>query len=134
MTMNMNTHAALSQYRKVQVEGDVGAASSHRLVALLLEGAMSNLLVAENAARQEEIARRGEAVSKVIAIIDNLRASLDDDKGGDIAGNLRSLYDYMETRLVESNLKVDPEGFREVRELIREISTAWAQIPGQGAE
>lgn len=129
--MNPNTHAALRQYQQVKVQSEVEGASSHRLVALLLDGALTRLSKAENALAQGNVAQRGQAISETISIIDNLRASLDMEAGGDIALNLRSLYDYMEGTLVQANLHQNAEGIREVRELLKEIATAWAEISNQ---
>ncbi len=131
--MNPNTHAALRQYQQVKVESEIDGASSHRLVTLLLDGAIARLSKAENALAAGEISARGEAVSETLSIIDNLRASLDMEAGGDIALNLRSLYDYMEGTLVQANMHESADGFREVRELLKEIATAWNQIASQAS-
>ena len=42
-----------------------------------------------------QIERRSKLISSALAIIDGLQASLDLEKGGALAENLDSLYDYM---------------------------------------
>jgi len=69
-------------------------------------------------------------ISKAIAIIDNLRASLDHVQGGEISANLASLYDYIELRLVQANSASDITLLNEVSSLLVEIKSGWESIPG----
>ncbi|MDV7398396.1 flagellar export chaperone FliS, partial [Arthrospira platensis SPKY1] len=50
--------------------------------------------------------------------------------GGDIAANLDRLYDYMQRRLVEANLRSDIALLDEVAELLRPVKEAWDAIGG----
>jgi flagellar protein FliS len=52
-------------------------------------------------------------------------ASLDMSKGGDIAKNLYSVYDYMLNQLVEANLKKDATKLDEVQKLLEELRDSW---------
>ena len=67
-----------------------------------------------------------------MAIIDELRNSLNVKAGGAIAANLDALYEYMGTRLVLANASNKPELLDEVSRLLNEIRAAWLQIPAQG--
>lgn len=125
----MDTRTALKAYRDVNIESGITGASSHRLIVLLLEGALDRLTAVESAIEQGDIGKRGELISSVISIIDNLRASIDMENGGDIAGNLVSLYDYMEGRLLSANIHSDVRIVQEVKNLLKEVCTAWSQIP-----
>ena len=58
-----------------------------------------------------------------------LQASLDLEKGGEIAANLADLYAYCSRRLLHANLKSDVEAVQEVKKLMSEIREAWAQVP-----
>ncbi len=80
-----------------------------------------------------QIADKGASISKAIDIISNgLKASLDHDKGGEIAARLEALYDYMVTRLLQANLKNDLKALEEVSGLLEEIHSAWREIaPGK---
>ena len=80
--------AALKQYQAVGVQGGVTDASPHQLIGMLLTGALDRIASARGAATRGEVQRKGELLSRSIAIIDNLRASLDREKGGEIAANL----------------------------------------------
>ena len=57
--------------------------------------------------------------------------SLDFKNGGEISANLDSLYEYMMLRLVQANMKNDPEIIDEVLLLIKEVSEGWSEIKDQ---
>lgn len=121
--------AALKQYQSVGVQTGVQAASPHQLIAMLLSGAVDRINSARGAIERGEIARKGELLSRAIEIIDNLRASLDHQKGGELSSNLAALYDYIEQRLVEANLESDIDKLAEAAGLLTQIQTAWDEIP-----
>ena len=95
---------------------------------MLLEGGLTRLAQARGAMEREDIALKGELISKAIGIVGGLRQALDMEKGGEIAENLDRLYEYMTTRLMEANLKNDPTIVEEVSELLREVKTGWDAI------
>ncbi|TNV22994.1 flagellar export chaperone FliS [Buttiauxella sp. B2] len=116
-------------YAQIGVESAVMSASPHQLIVLLFDGALSALVRARLFMQQGELTAKGEALSKAINIIDNgLKAGLDNDKGGEIAANLSSLYDYMIRRLMLANLRNDVEAIEEVEGLLTNIADAWKQI------
>ncbi|MFZ3387600.1 flagellar export chaperone FliS [Buttiauxella gaviniae] len=116
-------------YAQIGVESAVMSASPHQLIVLLFDGALSALVRARLFMQQGELAAKGEALSKAINIIDNgLKAGLDNDKGGEIAENLSSLYDYMIRRLMLANLRNDVAIIEEVEGLLTNIADAWKQI------
>lgn len=121
-------------YAQIGVESAVMSASPHQLIVLLFDGALSALVRARLFMQQGELSAKGEALSKAINIIDNgLKAGLDNEKGGEIAENLSSLYDYMIRRLMLANLRNDVEAVEEVEGLLTNIADAWKQISPQSA-
>ena len=70
-------------------------------------------------------------MSKAIAIIEYLRASL--EPGGDPAFSeqMGDLYSYMERRIFEANAQNDEQGFVEVQGLLREVEEGWSAIPSE---
>ncbi len=122
--------AALQQYSQVGAQTGVAYASPHRLIQMLLDGALDKIALARGHMLRGDIAQKGSHISWAISIIEGLRASLDRQAGGDVAQNLGVLYDYMETRLLEANLKNDPEMLNEVCGLLHQIKDAWDAIGG----
>lgn len=116
-------------YAAIGVETGVNAASPHKLIVMLFEGAMLAITSAIQHMQAGEIARKGEAISKAITIIDHgLRASLDKNVGGEVALNLDALYEYMSTRLVIANLKNQVSILEEVHQLLKGLKDAWDMI------
>ena len=120
-------------YAKVGLETGVAAASPHKLIIMLYDGAMVALLSAINNMKgtngSANVAAKGASISKAITIIDNgLRASLDKAAGGEIAQNLDALYDYMSRRLLQANIKNDVAAVEEVHGLMSDLREAWVAI------
>lgn len=117
---------AVNSYRSGMF-AEVEEASPHRLIQMLYEGGLQRIAIAKGALMRNEVAEKGENISRAIAIIGGLRSSLD-LKQGEIAQNLDNLYEYMERRLLEANLKNDVGILDEVSGLLREIKTAWDAV------
>ncbi|MEO8419105.1 MAG: flagellar export chaperone FliS [Methylophilaceae bacterium] len=123
-----NNHG-INAYTSIGIETGVAAASPHKLITLLYEGAITACLNAVAHMRENDIIAKGEALSKAIMIIENgLRISLDMKAGGDIALSLDALYDYMSNRLFTANLKNQAEPVAEVIKLLHELKGAWESI------
>jgi flagellar secretion chaperone FliS len=122
-------------YATVGVETGVVAASPHKLVVMLFDGALVAISSAIQHMQSGDIPRKGEAISKAIMIIESgLRASLDKKVGGEVALNLDALYEYMSSRLVIANLKNQPNVLEEVYQLLKGLKDAWESIaPTSGA-
>jgi len=122
--------AALQQYKKVNVHSMVEEASPHRIIQMLMEGALEKMHIARGLMEEGKLGSKAEHITWAISIIDGLRISLDKDVGGEIAQNLEDLYDYMVRRLVEANLKNDATIIDEVSDLLKQIKEAWDAIAG----
>lgn len=120
---------SVNQYRKVQSQSAINEASPHMLVSMLFRGALDNIAVARGAIQRGETALKGAKIGRAIDIIDNLRASLDMPVGGEVAENLRDLYDYMEARLLFANVENSVAVLEEVVNLLREIQQGWDAMP-----
>lgn len=119
----------IQQYRQSGSLAEVSVADPHRLIQMLFEGALERIAVAKGAMEQGNIQLKGNKLTQAISIIGGLRSSLDHSKGSELAGNLDSLYDYMTRRLLQANIRNDPEALEEVMRLLREIKSAWDSIP-----
>jgi flagellar protein FliS len=129
----MSFNYAVDQYRQVKVQTGVQNADPHRLVAMLFEGLVEKILAARvRMAQGGSVAEKGTLITGAIAIIDALRASLDQEQGGAIAANLDALYEYMGRRLLEANLRNDTAALDEVVLLVRNIAEAWGAIAPAG--
>lgn len=124
----MNAMAAMRQYQNVNTQAQAADASPHRLIQMLMEGGLTRLAQARGAMERGQFALKGELIGKAIAIIGGLREGLNFEQGGELAQNLDNLYDYMNRRLLEANLKNSVEPLDEVADLLRNVKTGWDAI------
>jgi flagellar protein FliS len=122
-------NSAAGQYKTVDTETGVSGASPHRLIQMLLDGALGKIAMAKGAMQRGEIQEKGNHITSTAAIIVGLRDSLDMDAGGELARNLDDLYDYMVRRLMDAHLNNDLAGLDEVASLVQEIKRGWDAIP-----
>ena len=121
--------SGVNAYAKVGLETGVVAASPHKLIVMLFDGALTALNAALPHMRSGNIAEKGKAISKAILTIDSgLRASLDKKAGGDIAEGLDALYEYMSERLLIANLNNEPAILEEVQRLLGDLRDTWNAI------
>ncbi len=120
----------VSQYGKVAVGTETSFASPHRLIQMLMEGALDKIAFARGQMERKDFAEKGRNISWAISIIQGLSESLDMESGGEIAANLEGLYDYMVRCLVIANKDNNIEKLDEVASLLKEVKQAWDAMPG----
>lgn len=113
----------------MSAHGAVMDATPHRLIQMLLDGALSRILTAKGYMERKIIAEKGEQISQAMSIIEGLRNSLDFEQGGEIAQNLDSLYEYISNILFKANRDNNPALLDEAGHLISQIKGAWDEIP-----
>ncbi len=124
-----------AQYRAVRSHGLVADASPTRLVQVMFEQILAHLATAGGAMQRihdnrpvNEVVATSNAISKAMALISQLNGTLDMERGGQVASNLRSLYEYELQRLTLANATNDPSLIQEVAKLVGEIKSGWDQI------
>lgn len=120
---------SLQSYRKVSLDSEIAVASPHRIIQMMFEGALQRIAQARYAIEKNDIENKGIFISKTIGIITGLNGSLNMDDGGDIAGNLANLYDFMLRRLSEANINNDLLALDDVTEILLTIKEGWDAIP-----
>jgi flagellar protein FliS len=123
--------STLAAYQSVATHGGVAAADPHRLIVMLMDGALERIARARGCLENGALADKNQQLSTAVAIIDELRCSLDLANGGPIAANLDDLYDYMCRQLVKANLTNRVETLDEVLHLLGEIRSAWIALPAE---
>lgn len=106
-------------------------ASPEKLVKLLYDGAIRNLekcRIGLGEARTSHSADVGNAISRAIGIIGELRASLDHTAGGNISQDLDRLYEYSLDQLSQSNVSRKPEGVNNALRVLRTLKEGWDAI------
>ena len=130
----MNVRAYANQYRQTAVTSAVLDADPHRLISLMLAGARERMRRAAACMASGNLARKGEAILEASTIVGHLDSSLNHEAGGELAGNLSALYEYIQRRLLEANLNNDVGPLTECDGLLADIESAWNAIaPSQAA-
>lgn len=106
--------------------------SPEKIVVAMFDGAIKHLTTAVDFVDSDP-GRKGTAVSKSLAIVAELQASLNPD-AGELTDRLLNLYDYVMRRITEGNLQNDPRAFQEASSLLQTVRSAWAQIIDDGME
>jgi len=126
--------AKLAAYRSTAVHSGVDAANPHRLVVMLMDGALERIAAASGLMKHGGGVEKAQLLNRAVAIIDELRNSLNFKAGGAIATNLDSLYEYMCHRIMQANASNKPEWLDEVSRLLSDIRSAWLQMPRPPAQ
>ncbi|HYC78848.1 MAG TPA: flagellar export chaperone FliS [Planctomycetota bacterium] len=118
----------LRRAREQYLSQAVMTASRERLVVMLYDGALKRLERAGRALERGERRDAGEALSSALAIVDELRSTLDFDAGGDVAKELHALYGFVVDRLSRANVERDPERVREAVSVLARLKEGWDGI------
>lgn len=122
--MGFQNMAAYQSYQKNKYE----TASPHRLTWMLYNGAVQFAVRTQSAMKEGNLQETNQYIQKTQAVLYELMNSLNEAQGGVLAQNLKSLYIYMIDRLVQANIKKDPEMVEEVIAHLKELLSAWEQI------
>lgn len=110
--------------------------SSHKLISLLMSGAIERIEQTKTAVLDEDLIKKEILWTKVIAIVNGLRDSLNFEAGGQIAENLNTVYSYLLNRFDQVFpsrnetlcLNDEVKCLEEAHTLIEEIRDGWDSI------
>lgn len=122
------SHAALKEYQSTSTQSGAHTASPHRLIQMLMEGALEKIAKAKGFMSRNEVEQKGHHISWAIRIIGGLQDSLDMKKGGELSANLDKLYDYMCRTLVQANVENSVGKLEEVTTLLSTVKEGWDGI------
>lgn len=122
--------SSLAAYQSVAAHGSVAAADPHRLIVMLMDGAVERIAAARGALDNGAADYKNRMIHRAVEIVSELRASLNFELGGEIAVNMGSLYDYVARQLMRANLENRADLLDEASNLLRELRSAWIAIPG----
>lgn len=124
----MNRYNPWKSYQKISTE----TAQPAQLVLMLFDGAIRFLERARMGFKYDDPLEFNKTINDNIlraqAIISELNASLDMQAGGEFALNLRRLYEYLDWRLMQSNLNKEESGIIEVIKHLTTLRDAWAEM------
>ncbi len=116
------------RWQNAYIENMVKTASPAKLIELLYMKAIDVLKEAEELIKEKKYVEANEKIKRAQDIVVELNLSLDIEKGGQIAKNLRALYNYLFQRLIEGNVKKDINALREVRGFLEDLLETWREV------
>ena len=117
-----------SNYQNAYKKASVNTLDQNKLIIMLYDGAIKNANFAVEYMKSGEIEKVHDSLIKTKNIVTELLATLNMDHGGEIAKNLKSLYSYMFSLLIEANMEKKSEPVLNVIDLLKELRGAWIQI------
>jgi len=111
------------RYRQTQV----GTAGPLELIIMMYDGAIRFCNQAKAAIEEDNYDQANRLFKRVQDIIDELNISLNME-AGEIAANLRGLYEFINTQLFEANIKKDLKLVDQVVGLLTELRSSWAEL------
>lgn len=120
-------------YKTKTLEADISVADPHRVIQLMMQGALERLALAKGAIERKNFEQKAATISSAMALINALQDSLDLSQGK-IPEDLYALYAYMKDRLMDASAKLDTAAIDEVAGLLITIKSAWDQIPNSEKE
>ena len=109
-------------------ETAISTQSRGRLIVMLYDGAIRFLKQAIADIERCDYAAKGTHIGRAQDILTELNTVLDMEQGGEIARNLRGLYNFMYKHLTDANMRKDPQMIREVIGILEELNQGWRAI------
>ena len=111
-------------YRKASVN----TLDQNKLIVMLYDGAIKQAGFAVEHIKKNEIEKAHNALVKAKNIVSELMSSLNMEKGGEVAKNLKTLYAFMFSQLIEANMNKESKPIVTVIGLLKELREAWIHI------
>lgn len=119
----MNAYGT-GQYRQTQLT----TVDKGRLIVLLYEGAIKFLREAAEAQKTGDIPAKSNFVNRALDIISELSQSLNMNDGGDIAQNLRRIYQFWTDHLLKAKVVRDSRAMEDVIAMMSSLIEAWQVV------
>lgn len=117
--------AVSNPYQSYQ-QNSVNTASPGELTLMLYNGCLKFIHMAKTAIADKNIEEKNTNIQKAQKIIQELMVTLNMDL--EVSKILMSLYDYMNRRLIEANIKNDVAILEEVEGYVTEFRDTWKQV------
>jgi flagellar protein FliS len=112
------------EYQRTQVT----TAGKEKVLLMLYEGCIRFMKLARARMLEKKIAEKGKYISRSIDIISELMNTLDHKTGGQLSNDLESLYLFMIDKLIDANIRNNPEDIDVVIDLMSNLYVAWNDV------
>lgn len=107
-------------------QNSVNTATPGELTLMLYNGCLKFIHMAKNGIENKNIEMKNTNIQKAQMIVQELMITLNMDL--EVSQNMMSMYDYMNRRLIEANIKNDTAILEEVEGLVTDFRDTWKQV------
>ncbi|EJG1355448.1 flagellar export chaperone FliS [Vibrio parahaemolyticus] len=118
-------------YKQVDLDAQAAAANPHQLVIMLIDGLLDEIERIRGHLAAKRLAEKGAGINKCMNILIGLTSALDDENGGEIAENLRQLYDFCQVELYYASVQNDADRLMNVERVMGNIREGWMNFGQQ---
>jgi flagellar protein FliS len=118
-------------YQQVDLNAQAAAANPHQLVIMLIDGLLDEVERIRGHLAANRLAEKGNGINKCMNILIGLTSALDDENGGEIAENLRQLYDFCQVELYYASVQNDANRLVNVERVMGNIREGWMNFGQQ---
>jgi flagellar protein FliS len=116
---------AYRSYHSVNLGAQVAHASPVKLVLLLTDGLLEELVRARAHIEHRRFDLKARSLDRCVDMLNGLSSALDVEQGGEVCENLGRLYDYCADRLYRAGIDLDPSIVDEVTGLLTTLRRGW---------
>lgn len=118
-------------YQQVDLDAQAASATPHQLVVMLIDGLLDEVERIRGHLAANRLAEKGASINKCMNILIGLSSALDEENGGEIADNLRQLYDFCQVELFYTSVQNDTSRLDNVERVMGNIREGWMSFGQQ---
>ena len=118
-------------YQQVDLDAQAASANPHQLVVMLIDGLLDEIERVRGHLAANRLAEKGLGINKCMNILIGLNSALDEENGGEIAENLRQLYDFCQVELYYTSVQNDATRLDNVERVMGNIREGWMNFGQQ---
>ncbi|CAH1597276.1 flagellar export chaperone FliS [Vibrio jasicida] len=118
-------------YQQVDLDAQAASANPHQLVVMLIDGLLDEVERVRGHLAANRLAEKGTGINKCMNILIGLSSALDEENGGEIAENLRQLYDFCQVELYYTSVQNDASRLDNVERVMGNIREGWVNFGQQ---
>jgi len=119
----MQKNPGVKDYQSMQIL----SAKPEKLILMLYDGAIRFIQQGIKAMKENKIEPAHNNLLRAQNIMVELMASLNFERGGELAVNLFRIYEFMHYTLVQANVKKDAEQLNRICDQLKRLRDSWAQ-------
>jgi flagellar protein FliS len=114
--------------KRAYQEAAVRGATPVRLTILLYDQVIQDVARADEALAAAHLEACAQEIGHAVAVIGYLQATLRQNSGPDVVGNLRRFYTMLRERLMEAQVRSSRPILAELQQQLSEVREAWIKV------